>query len=63
LRDHFGGARLERLVPVADAVGYERGEAEWLAVPAGAVAAAFPEAVDELRDGEDPFIRSTYTKG
>jgi hypothetical protein len=40
----------ERCVPAADRVGDERVEAERPAVSAGAVAAAFPEAINELGD-------------
>ncbi len=52
--DGLRGATGERLVPVRDRVGYERLEAERLAVTASAVAATFPETVDELGQRSDP---------
>src|SRR5438105_15496311 len=59
----FGGTAGQGLVPLANGVGDERLEAEGLAVLAGAVAVAFPEAVDELGQGRDPLVAGAVTKG
>ena len=49
-RHGLGGPPGERRIPIADWVGDERVEAEWSSVSPRAVAAAFPEAIHQLRD-------------
>jgi len=49
LGDGLRSAAWEGLVPLTDWVGEESLEAERPAVTAGAVTAAFPDALDELR--------------
>jgi hypothetical protein len=61
--DSRSRASCKRLVPSADAVGNEGLIAERLAVPAGAIAAAFPDAVDEFGQRSDPFRNLGSTKG
>ena len=71
--DGFGGAAGKRPVPIADGIRDERLVAERAAVPAGAVAAAFPYASDELgrrpilsllhqykTKTSDPFVRDIF---
>lgn len=63
LCNRLGRATRERFVPVADGIRNERLESEGLSVAAGAIAAAFPKAVNELRQRIDPFVRAGVTKG
>src|SRR5437870_629519 len=58
----LGGTAGQGLVPLANGVGDERLEGEGLAVLAGAVAVAFPEAVDELGQGRSPFVAGPLRK-
>lgn len=62
LSDCFRGATRQRLVPVANEVRDEGVEAEWLAVAASAVSAAFPDAFDQLRQENDPFVEPNYER-
>jgi hypothetical protein len=61
--DGLRGATGERSVPVRDRVGYERLEAERLAVSASAVAATLPETVDELGQRKGPVGTASAAKG
>ena len=61
--DCLGGAAGERPVPVRDGIWHEGLEAERPAVAARAIAAPFPQTVNELRQRSDPLELECATKG
>jgi hypothetical protein len=55
-RDGLSGTARQRAVPLPDTVGNEGPVAEGPAVSAGTVPVSFPDAVNQLGQGSEPFL-------